>query len=501
MIAEAVAHARRRLEGAVGQQPVVADGDAEAGREVESDEHREVGPADELVPQQDDGGEEGEERHARPPRGSTSVADGSWTACLDAMTPAHLRRDPTSSRRRSCSLSTSGRAAPARARRRAAAGAARARRGDHRRDRPGGARLRPAARGAVRPRAARRRRARADPLRRRDRRARRAATSSRARIYVAARPRRAARRPHPRRAAERLPPRRAPGLGALRRRRRRRPGHEPAHALRARRARSSPTSTRSAPSRSPGFAAEQSRAAGERARRRRALVRLLARDDAAPEEVRDLALQAGLAASRRRRRAASSTGGPTPTGWPSRLGPEALAVDGRRDGRRPSCPTPTRPGGGAAAAAARRRARRRSGPPWPPSARTTRCARARAALAAAGGGPPAPPRGWRSPTSTCSRCCCTATTRRWPPTSQPRARAAGRAGPGPRARLHATLRAWLDHPGQVQRVAQRRCTCTRRRCAIGCGQLRELFGDGLEDPEQRFALGVALRIGEPSHRV
>src|SRR3954451_1061745 len=38
-----------------------------------------------------------------------------------------------------------------------------------------------------------------------------------------------------------------------------------------------------------GYAAEQSVAAAERQRRRRALVRLLARDDAGPEEVRDLA--------------------------------------------------------------------------------------------------------------------------------------------------------------------------------------------------------------------
>jgi hypothetical protein len=58
-----VAHARGRLERAVGQQAVVADRDAEAGGEVEGDEDRQVGPADDAVPQQDDGGEEGQERH------------------------------------------------------------------------------------------------------------------------------------------------------------------------------------------------------------------------------------------------------------------------------------------------------------------------------------------------------------------------------------------------------------------------------------------------------
>ena len=65
---------------------------------------------------------------------------------------------------------------------------------------------------------------------------------------------------------------------------------------------------------------------------------------------------------------------------------------------------------------------------------------------------------------------------------------------GPRARLTETLRAWLDRPGQVQAVA----------AALGVHpqtvryrvkQLRELFGETLEDPEARFELGLALRAG------
>jgi hypothetical protein len=63
---------------------------------------------------------------------------------------------------------------------------------------------------------------------------------------------------------------------------------------------------------------------------------------------------------------------------------------------------------------------------------------------------------------------------------------------GPRARLTETLAAWLDRPGQVQAVA----------AALGVHpqtvryrvrQLRDLFGDRLEDPEARFELALALR--------
>ena len=64
--------------------------------------------------------------------------------------------------------------------------------------------------------------------------------------------------------------------------------------------------------------------------------------------------------------------------------------------------------------------------------------------------------------------------------------------PGPRARTAATLRAWLDHPGQVQRVGavlHVHPQTVRYRLV----KLRELFGDQLEDPDARFALALALR--------
>jgi hypothetical protein len=64
--------------------------------------------------------------------------------------------------------------------------------------------------------------------------------------------------------------------------------------------------------------------------------------------------------------------------------------------------------------------------------------------------------------------------------------------PGPRARLEETLAAWLDRPGQVQAVA----------AALGVHpqtvryrvrQLRDLFGERLDDPDARFELALALR--------
>jgi hypothetical protein len=65
---------------------------------------------------------------------------------------------------------------------------------------------------------------------------------------------------------------------------------------------------------------------------------------------------------------------------------------------------------------------------------------------------------------------------------------------GPRVRLTETLRAWLDRPGQVQAVAVE-LGVHPQTVRYRVKQLRELFGDRLEDPEARFELGLALRAG------
>ena len=63
---------------------------------------------------------------------------------------------------------------------------------------------------------------------------------------------------------------------------------------------------------------------------------------------------------------------------------------------------------------------------------------------------------------------------------------------GSRERLVETLRAWLDRPGQVQAVGEA-LGVHPQTVRYRVRQLRELFGDALEDPEARFELALALR--------
>jgi sugar diacid utilization regulator len=63
-----------------------------------------------------------------------------------------------------------------------------------------------------------------------------------------------------------------------------------------------------------------------------------------------------------------------------------------------------------------------------------------------------------------------------------------------RDRLEATLRAWLDRPGQVQAVAAE-LGVHPQTVRYRVRQLRELFAERLEDPDARFELQLALRAG------
>jgi hypothetical protein len=66
---------------------------------------------------------------------------------------------------------------------------------------------------------------------------------------------------------------------------------------------------------------------------------------------------------------------------------------------------------------------------------------------------------------------------------------------GARERLSATLAAWLADPGRPQAMADRlglHVQTVRYRLKA----LRELFGDALDDPDERFELSLALRVGE-----
>ena len=66
-----------------------------------------------------------------------------------------------------------------------------------------------------------------------------------------------------------------------------------------------------------------------------------------------------------------------------------------------------------------------------------------------------------------------------------------------RERLAATLLAWLEHQGRTDAVA-RALHVHPQTVRYRMARLRELFGDALESPAQRFELELALRASSPS---
>ncbi len=70
---------------------------------------------------------------------------------------------------------------------------------------------------------------------------------------------------------------------------------------------------------------------------------------------------------------------------------------------------------------------------------------------------------------------------------------------GARARLLETLRAWLDHQGRVPDVA-RALHVHPQTVRYRLAQLREAFGDDLDDPAARFELALAVREPQATSR-
>jgi hypothetical protein len=238
-----------------------------------------------------------------------------------------------------------------------------------------------------------------------------------------------------------------------------------------------------------GYAQERAAAESERQRRRRALVRLLARDDVPAEEARDLA---GLAAWPWPASVAALVArADEPDRIARRLGGETIAA--AEDGLVVAfVPDPVAPGRRAQLESAVEGAPATLGPAVAPARAAHSLRRARAAhallesgrLAADGlvlaeehlaalllhGGDGA------LASDLAARLLA-------PLQALPAAR---------RARLLETLRAWLDHPGQVQRVATElhvHPQTVRYRVA----QLRELLGGALDDADGRFELALAVR--------
>ncbi|MGH2896812.1 MAG: PucR family transcriptional regulator [Solirubrobacteraceae bacterium] len=67
--------------------------------------------------------------------------------------------------------------------------------------------------------------------------------------------------------------------------------------------------------------------------------------------------------------------------------------------------------------------------------------------------------------------------------------------PGSRRRLHETLEVWLAEQGRVGAVAER-LGIHPQTARYRVGRLRDLFGDALDEPDARFWLEVALRVGD-----
>jgi PucR-like helix-turn-helix protein len=243
-----------------------------------------------------------------------------------------------------------------------------------------------------------------------------------------------------------------------------------------------------------GFTQERAAAEGERQRRRRALARLLARDDVSADEVHDLARLAGwvrpdVVAGLVVGEAAGEE--PDADRLASRLGGDVIAV---AEGTLAIAwvPDPEAPGRRAQLEAALDGAPAALGPTVALARAPLSLARARAthALALEGivdsGGlvvadEHLPTLLLHGSDRTLAADLASAALA---PLAELR--------PGPRGRLRATLRAWLDHPGQVTRVAADlhvHPQTVRYRVA----QLRELFGERLEDSEARFELALALR--------
>jgi hypothetical protein len=244
-----------------------------------------------------------------------------------------------------------------------------------------------------------------------------------------------------------------------------------------------------------GFTQEQSRSAGERARRRRALVRALVREEGDPEELVALARDAGWEVPATLG-ALVIEGDHDADRLASRLGLDVIAAtDG--DHVLALVPDPLAPGRRAQLAAALPRdAHAALGPEVVPAHAAVSQARATATLrlvvqgridATAGEGP-----------VLADEHLMTLLLHGGDPALAADLGARALAPldgltPVARERLVQTLRVWLDHPGRVQQAAGVlgvHPQTVRYRVA----RLYERFGEALDDPESRFGLALALRV-------
>lgn len=240
-----------------------------------------------------------------------------------------------------------------------------------------------------------------------------------------------------------------------------------------------------------GFSQEQARSAGERARRRRALARALARQETEAAELADLARDVGWAVPADIA-ALVVAGDLDADRLASRLGLDVVAVaDG--DQIVAFVPDPNAPGRHAQLVAGLPRdAAAALGPAVVPGRAHTSRARAGATLRLVQEGQiPSGPLA-RADDHLVALVLHGDSALAADLHAQALAPLEGLT-PAARARLLQTLRVWLDHPGRVQQVAvilDVHPQTVRYRVA----RLYERFGEGLDDPDRRFGLALALRV-------
>jgi hypothetical protein len=237
-----------------------------------------------------------------------------------------------------------------------------------------------------------------------------------------------------------------------------------------------------------GHALEQSAAAGEAQLRRRRLVRLLVREPAAePEVVEAVASEADWPLPKTL--AVLAIAGPARETAASRLPPDTIA-ETMGDLVVVIVPDPEAPGRPAQLERAILEAHAQGGlgvtVGWPPAAASF--ARAQAALGLADSAP-----GLVAASRRAGELLLAADPVLAAELARERLAPLGELSAGARARLTSTLEVWLAEQGRLGAVAER-LGIHPQTARYRLTRLRELFGERLDDPEERFWLEVALRV-------
>jgi hypothetical protein len=246
-----------------------------------------------------------------------------------------------------------------------------------------------------------------------------------------------------------------------------------------------------------GYAAEQAAAAGQQQRRRRRLATLLVRDPPADRAViEEAAAEAGVVLPRTV--AAVAVAGEEPDRLALRLGPDVVAAPAPApsgDGAPPQSlavvPDPDAPGRRAQLAAALEQHTAAVGPAVPWAEAGLSAARARAALWLAGEGL-IEAAGLIDAGEHALALMLHADRRLARDLGDDAVAPLASLRPSSRERMEQTLLAWLRLGGRTEQVAAA-LHVHPQTVRYRLGRLRELYGDRLEDPDERFRLQLALR--------